>query len=129
VLSFINVSKYPPSLAYVLVTLGPLLIALALFESARGRVARVLATFGRVPLFAYVVHLALVHLLAGLTALVMGHGTRVLNDIFLGYPDAWGFDLAGVYAAWAAVLIMLYVACRWFAGLKRRRSDWWLAYL
>ena len=128
-LSFLDVEKYPPSLLYLLVTLGPALMALAAFEAARGRVAAVLETFGRVPLFFYVLHIALAHLLAGMTALKMGYGTTVLGNLFLEFPDGWGFGLAGVYLAWAVVLIALYPLCEWFAELKRRRSDWWLSYL
>ncbi len=129
VLSFLNVSKYPPSLLYLLATLGPALVMLATFESVRGRFAAVIEVFGRVPLFFYVLHIALAHLAAGLIALWMGFGTAVLADIFLKLPDGWGFGLAGVYLAWAGVLATLYPACRWFADLKRRRRDWWLAYL
>lgn len=128
-LSFIDVHKYPPSLLYVLITLGPAAIALAAFESARGRVADVLITFGRVPLFVYLAHIYLAHLAAGLLALAMGFGTAVLGDMFLNYPQGWGFGLTGVYIAWIFVLAALYPPARWFAELKRRRTDWWLAYL
>jgi uncharacterized membrane protein len=129
VLSFLNVAKYPPSLCYLLMTLGPALIVLALLERARGRVAGALATLGRVPLFFYVLHLAVAHLLAGMVALAMGFGTTALGTIFLHFPKGWGFWLAGVYVAWLAVLAITYPACVWFAGVKRRRTDWWLAYL
>jgi uncharacterized membrane protein len=129
VLSWLNVAKYPPSLCYLLVTLGPALIALALLENARGRVAGALATLGRVPLFFYVLHLAVAHLLAGLVALAMGFGTTALGTIFLHFPKGWGFGLAGVYLAWVVALAITYPACVWFAGVKRRRTDWWLAYL
>src|SRR5262249_7925398 len=93
VLSFFDVAKYPPSLCYLLVTLGPALIVLALLEKARGRIAGALATLGRVPLFFYVLHLAVAHLLAGLVALAMGFGTTALGTIFLHFPTGWGFGL------------------------------------
>jgi uncharacterized membrane protein len=128
-LSFLNVTKYPPSLDYTAMTLGPALLLLAAFEHTRGPLARALATLGRVPLFAYVVHLALAHLLAGLTSLALGQGKTVLTNLFVAFPEDWGFDLGGVYLAWLCVLALLYPACHWFAGLKRRRHDWWLAYL
>jgi uncharacterized membrane protein len=128
-LSFINVEKYPPSLAYVLVTVGPALLALAAFESARGRIADILATFGRVPLFFYVLHFFLAHLAAGLTALAMGFGTTVLTGFFISFPKEWGVSLPAVYFVWVLVVVTLYPACRWFAALKRRRKDWWLSYL
>jgi uncharacterized membrane protein len=129
VLSFLNVAKYPPSLCYLLVTLGPALIVLALLDRARGRVADALATLGRVPLFFYVLHLAAAHLAAGLVALAMGFGTAALGTIFLHFPKGWGFGLPGVYVAWVVVLAITYPACAWFAGVKRRRTDWWLVYL
>jgi uncharacterized membrane protein len=129
VLAFLNVAKYPPSLLYLLVTLGPALILLALLDHARGRVAGALETLGRVPLFFYVLHLAVAHLAAGFVALAMGFGTTALGTIFLHFPKGWGFGLPGVYVAWIVVLTTTYPACRWFAGVKRRRTDWWLAYL
>jgi uncharacterized membrane protein len=129
VLAFLDLEKYPPSLLYLLATLGPALLVLAAAEGWRGRIATVLEQFGRVPLFFYVLHIALAHLAAGLVALWMGFGTSVLRTIFLEFPDGWGFGLPGVYLAWACVLAALYPACRWFAGQKRRRSDWWLSYL
>jgi uncharacterized membrane protein len=128
-LSFINVEKYPPSLAYVLVTIGPALLALAAFESARGRISDFLETFGRVPLFFYVLHFFLAHLAAGLVAMAMGFGTTVLTGFFIAFPKEWGVSLPLVYLAWVLVVVTLYPACRWFAALKRRRKDWWLSYL
>ena len=128
-LSFVNVHKYPPSLLYLLLTLGTGLLLLAAFESARGKLSEVLRTFGRVPLFFYVLHIALAHLAAGIIALAMGYGTAVLSDDFVQLPQQWGFGLPVVYLAWALAIATLYPACRWFAALKRRRGDWWLSYL
>jgi uncharacterized membrane protein len=113
-LSFVNVNKYPPSLLYLLLTLGSGLVSLAAFESGRGRLSEVLRTFGRVPLFFYVLHIALAHLAAVLIELATGQS---------------GFTLPIVYLAWALAIATLYPACRWFAGVKRRRDDWWLSYL
>ena len=128
-LSFMNLTKYPPSLAYLLATLGLALMLLALLGRSRGWVDTALVTFGRVPLFAYVVHIALAHLFAGLTAMAMGHGDAVLVNFFTGHPPDWGFGLGGVYLAWVTVLVVLYPACRWFAALKRSSDARWLAYL
>ena len=126
-LSFIKVEKYPPSLLYLLATLGPAMLLLAWFENLRGEVAAGLTTIGRVPLFFYVAHILLIHLLAGVTAATMGFGTGLLK----GWPEIphWGFALPGVYLIWAGVVLALYPACRWFAAVKRRRNDWWLSYL
>jgi uncharacterized membrane protein len=129
VLSFLDVEKYPPSLMYVLMTIGPALLLLAAFESARGRFADVLEIFGRVPLFFYVLHFFLAHLSAGLIAMAMGFGTTVLTGFFISFPPGWGVSLPWVYVAWILVVATLYPACRWFAALKRHRKDWWLSYL
>jgi len=128
-LSFVDVQKYPPSLQYLLLTLGAAFLLLAALESTRGKVSEVLRTFGRVPLFFYVLHVALAHLAAGIIALAMGHGTALLSDDFMQVPQAWGFGLPAVYLAWLLVVATLYPACRWFAAVKRRRDDWWLSYL
>ncbi len=130
VLAFINVHKYPPSLMYLLITIGTASMLLAALEMMRdGKLVRVLQVYGRVPLFVYVLHIVTAHLAAGLVALALGFGPALLNNFFLAKPEGWGFGLLGVYVAWIAVLIVLYPACRWFADVKRRRKDWWLAYL
>lgn len=128
-LAFLDVTKYPPSLTYVLMTLGPALLILALLERTSSRFATHFETFGRVPMFAYVVHLAIAHLFAGLLGLLQGHGSTILTTIFVFYPKNWGVGLLGVYVAWLLVLACLYPLCQWFGGVKRRRSDWWLSYL
>ena len=129
VLSFLKVHKYPPSLLYLLMTLGPGLLLLVLFETWRGALASVLEVFGRVPLFFYVLHIVLAHALAGLVALWAGYGTSVLTGFFPDFPREWGYGLPVVYGVWLTVLALLYPLCRWFAEVKRRRSDWWLSYL
>jgi len=128
-LSVIDVHKYPPSLHYLLLTLGAAFLLLAALESARGKFSEVLRTFGRVPLFFYVLHIALAHLAAGIIALAMGYGTALLSDDFMSVPQQWGFGLPVVYLAWLLVVATLYPACRWFAAVKRRRDDWWLSYV
>lgn len=128
-LSFVNLQKYPPSLQYLLLTLGTGSLLLAAFESARGKVSEVLRTFGRVPLFFYVLHIALAHLVAGVIAFAMGFGTALLGGDPAMQPQEWGFGLPVVYLAWLLVVATLYPACRWFAAVKRRRDDWWLSYL
>ena len=128
---FLNVLKYPPSLDFLLMTLGPALVALALLERARGRVPGWLAVYGRVPLFFYVAHIFLAHAAGVLLALVQGGELRripVTTDP--GSIPAWyGVSLPGVYLAWALVVVALYYSCRWFAGLKETRSDRWIHYL
>jgi uncharacterized membrane protein len=129
-LSFLNVTKYPPSLLYALVTLGAMFLALPLMERLRGGAERALMTFGRVPLFAYVLHLYVILVAAAAVELAKGFGVEELSK--LGKeppPENFGVGLAGAYVAWVLVVLALYPACRWFAGVKRRRRDWWLAYL
>ena len=124
-ISFLNCQKYPPSLLYLLMTLGPAILLLPLFEKSKGRVAGFFLVFGRVPMFYYVLHLYLIHLLALSTAALMGFDVGfLLSDPFLiPYPAAWGFGLPVVYAFWALTVISLYPLCRWFAGVKSRRKE------
>lgn len=133
VMSFFNVSKYPPSLLYVLSTLGVSLLCMLAFQRLRGLLARVLLAYGRTPLFTYVLHIYVVHGSALLVAVLAGYPAsyqvNFLADPFRLYKAGWGFNLAIVYVAWLAILIALYPASRWFAELKRRRRDWWLRYL
>jgi uncharacterized membrane protein len=131
VASFFNVRKYPPSLLFLLMTLGPATIALALTESARGRVARWLAVYGRVPMFYYVVHIFVAHL-AGVAIAFAQSGRFMTIPVFTnpdGIPPWYGLSLAGVYVAWAAVVAVMYYPCKAMARLKDRRRDWWLSYL
>jgi uncharacterized membrane protein len=130
-LSFLNTEKYPPSLLYLAMTLGPALIALAAFEFAKGKPAQVLVTFGRVPLFYYVAHLLLLHAAAVVfAAAVHGDAGWLLGGLPLeAKATDYGLDLPGVYVVWAIVVAALYLPCRWFAALKARRSDRWLSYL
>jgi uncharacterized membrane protein len=129
--SFLNVRKYPPSLDFLLMTLGPALIALALCERVRGRWAHWLAIYGRVPLFFYVSHIFVAHALAVALTFIQGGELRriqVVNNPG-AIPDWYGLPLPGVYIAWITVVLLLYLPCRRFAALKNTRSDWWLRYL
>ncbi len=132
-LSFFNVSKYPPSPDYVCVTLGvsiPLFFAL---ERLRGPVARVLLNFGRTPLFTYVCHIYIAHGLMLLAVLAAGFPVvtafNTVSGTLLGGASKWGYSLPVVYAVWALVVALLIPLTSWFAGVKRRRRDWWLSYL
>jgi len=130
VLSFINCEKYPPSLLYLAMTLGPGLIALALFENVRGRLAGWLITFGAVPFFYYIVHIYLIHVVAIAAAAFAGADLAWLFQGPIGTkPNGYGVSLPLIYVLWFAFLLALYPLCRWFAALKQRRHDWWLSYL
>ena len=130
VLSVLNVEKYPPSLLYLMMTLGPGLMLLAAFEHARGRLANWITTFGRVPMLYYVAHIFLIHAAAVVMAwIAYGDASWLFGSLPGHKPAGYGLPLAGVYAVWLLVVVSLYPLCRWFAGVKRRRSDWWLSYL
>lgn len=130
VLSGLNVEKYPPSLLYLMMTLGPALMLLAAFESARGALAEWVTTFGRVPLLYYVAHIFLIHTLALIVAAAtIGDTTWLLGSLPSAKPAAYGFALPYVYAVWLLVVVALYPLCRWFAEVKRQRTEWWWSYL
>jgi uncharacterized membrane protein len=133
-LSFLNTTKYPPSLLFLLMTLGPSLLALALFESrgGGGRVREFFITFGRVPLFFYLLQWYTAHLIAVLLHVAFGKPVQWLfqTPIDWGGPRPnIGFNLVVVYLSWIAGVLLLYPLCKWFAGVKQRRKDWWLSYL
>jgi uncharacterized membrane protein len=133
-LSFINCSKYPPSLLFLLMTLGPAILALALFDRRSGPLSHVFVVFGRVPLFFYVLHLPVIHLVAsGLAYARYGEvGFMFQNVAFAGpgqLPAGYGYGLPVVYLVWLGVVVALYPACRWFSGLKSRQRTVWLSYL
>ena len=139
VLAFLNTSKYPASLSFLLMTLGPTIALLALLErlslqGAPGAVARWVTVFGRVPFFYYLLHIPLIHVLALLVSQVrLG---EVSAWLFTNHPmgnppppDGYVWSLPLLYLVFAVAVALLYVPCRWFANLKARRSDWWLRYL
>jgi len=135
-LSFINVTKYPPSLDFLLMTLGPALVVMAWLEQFHFNFTNPLIVFGRVPFFFYAAHLLLAHLITmGINCARYGPKSFLLmappsmggpGELF---PADYGFPLWTVYAVWVVVLLLLYPCCLWFARLKQRRHDWWLTYL
>jgi uncharacterized membrane protein len=135
--SFLACSKYPPSLCYLLMTLGPSLVFLGLadgVDAAKTRWVRPLVTFGRVPFFFYVLHVPLMHGAAVIVGALLWGGagvTAFAHKLFL--PPAeyarYGFSLPVVYLAWALVVLALYAPCRWFAGVKARSRAAWVSYL
>lgn len=130
-MSFINFEKYPPSLLYLLATLGPALPALAWFErTGRGPIGRALVTFGRVPLFYYLLQWPTAHGISWILHKSAGRSTAWLfQNLDVPPPADMGFSLGVVYLAWIAGVVLLYPLCAWFAGVKARRKDWWLGYL
>ncbi len=125
VLAFINCSKYPPSLLYLLMTLGPSMLFLLLFEKWNNGLTRIFAVYGRVPFFYYVLHVVLIHGGAVLLSLVLG----ITPSTFFEPNAQWGYSLRYVYLAWIIFVVLLYWPCKWFMHVKARRKDWWLSYL
>ncbi|MEP7106347.1 MAG: heparan-alpha-glucosaminide N-acetyltransferase domain-containing protein [Ferruginibacter sp.] len=130
--SFLNTSKYPPSLLYLFMTLGPALIALAFLENVHDRWLPVFSVYGRVPFFYYVLHLYIIHSLLVIVFFATGHGAAQIVDPripFLFRPFNFGFSLGIVYAIWISIVASLYLPCRWFNKYKMSHSQWWLKYL
>jgi uncharacterized membrane protein len=134
VLSFLDTTKYPPSLLFLLMTLGPALLFLWAIDSVTPRWLRPALTIGKVPMFYYLLHIPLIHLIAVAVCYVRyGQVHWMFESPTIGQfpftpPPRWGFSLPIVYLVWACVVLMLYPLCRWFAGLKQRRNDAWLSY-
>lgn len=133
-LQFLGTAKYPASLLFLLMTLGPTILVLPLLEQARGPVARVLTVFGRVPFFYYILHIPLIHLIfVGLSIVRFGSVIPWLtanHPMFVPPPPAgYTYSLTALYAITALTVATLYFPCRWFARLKARRSNLWLSYL
>jgi uncharacterized membrane protein len=138
VLSFLNCTKYPGSLDFLLMTLGPALLVLAWFDRLAFKPANPLVVFGRVPMFYFILHFYLIHALAVLAAWLR-YGNSAAKFVFnplpsMGgprelFPTDFGYSLWTAYGVWLLVVLLLYPVCRWFANVKSRRSDWWLSYL
>jgi uncharacterized membrane protein len=133
-LAFLDASKYPASLLFLLMTLGPAIAAMPALERARGAIARWLAVFGRVPFFFYLFHIPVIHTMALVVSKVrLGEVSPWLfTDHPMGSPPppegyAWG--LGTLYLVWALAVALLWMPCRWFASSKSSRTDWWLRYL
>lgn len=135
-MSFLNVQKYPPSLLYALMTLGPAFIFLSFAEQWKGKLAQVFVTFGRVPLFYYLAHLYLIHSLAMLSTLLFFPDYSPLNfiisdwDVFVKNMNGFGYSLPGTFIVWLLVIVLLYFPCKWYAAYKASNPEkWWLSYL
>ena len=133
-ISFLNTSKYPPSLQFLLMTLGPALVLLALIEYARIRTSNPFVVFGRVPFFFYILHIYVIHALALLALEFTGWDWReyilTAENFLSGRLEAFGFGLGTVYAVWAAVVLALYPLCREYQKVREDRPEWWwLGYL
>lgn len=132
VLSFINVTKYPPSLLYLLMTIGPAITLLPLLEKMRNKVGDFFTVYGRVPMFYYILHIYLIHFISMIVGVwiydVPSHYFTTNAETLSAKPN-WGYSLVGVYLYWMLVIVMLYLPCRWFMQVKMKHKKWWLSYL
>lgn len=133
-LDFIKVNKYPPSLMYFCMTIGPALILLALFEQVKNRITGIINIYGRVPFFYYVLHLYLIHLFCVIAFYLSGNAVRDISSSSVGFyfrPDTFGYPLWVVYVIWITVVALLYFPCRWYNNYKNThiRNKWWLSYI
>ena len=130
ILSFVNVTKYPPSLLYLTLMLGIALLLLSRIDNLRGGLRQVLLVYGRVPLFFYVVHIFFLHALAALwTYFQYGKALNLMFDKPQTWPAAYAPNLVRVYGIWLITLVFMYYACRWYGNIKRRYNYPWLSYL
>ncbi|MBV9343227.1 MAG: DUF1624 domain-containing protein [Acidobacteria bacterium] len=134
-LSFLNTTKYPPSLLFLLMTLGPAMLFLRTVDSRVPKLLRPSSVFGKVPMYYYLLHIPIIHLIAVAVCYSRyGHVHWMMESPSLGQfpitcPPGWGFPLPIIYGIWLCVVLALYPLCRWFATIKQRRSDPWLSYL
>ena len=132
-LSFINVTKYPPSLLFCLITLGSMFCLLGAVSQQRHRITDIISTYGRVPLFYFVVHFYLIHVVLVVVLLLQGFHWSDLDfaaGSFGRLKDVEsGISLGGVYGVWLGVVVLLYKPCQWFGRYKAAHSYWWLSYL
>ncbi|RYD56650.1 MAG: DUF1624 domain-containing protein [Sphingobacteriales bacterium] len=130
-LSFLNCNKYPPSLLYLLMTLGSAILLLPQLEKMKNGIGRFFTVFGKVPMFYYIMHLLVLHGMALLTALALGFPARYFTESTSSLDDKphWGYSLPAVYMWWMLGIAILYLPCLWYMRVKSRNKKWWLSYL
>jgi uncharacterized membrane protein len=133
-LSILNVTKYPPSLAFTCITMGPVMFLLAAAENFHGRWTTPVITIGRVPMFFYIVHIYLIHLLAGFAAALTGFSfSDMAVDVWIPFAThlkGYGFSLLVVYVVWIGIILMMYPLCKWYYHYKSVHTEKvWLSYI
>ena len=133
-LSFINVHKYPPSLLFICMTIGPAMLFLSFFENTNNKLSKAVSIYGRVPFFYYVIHFYTLHILCMILFVIRGHSISEVTPDIWGIPFRFmiageGYSLTIVYLIWSMLVLAMYPLCKWFSELKRRSTIWWLSYL
>jgi uncharacterized membrane protein len=133
-ISFLNPNKYPPSLSYLLMTLGGAFLFLANAENLKGRIVNFFSTFGRVPFFYYILHLYVIHIAAMIAARLSGFGWhKLILSTWINFDpgiQGYGFPLWVVYVVWIGIIALLYPVCKKFDNYKlNHKEKWWLSYL
>ncbi|MBI2427687.1 MAG: DUF1624 domain-containing protein [Ignavibacteriales bacterium] len=128
ILSFLNTTKYPPSLLFLLMTIGPAILLLAYLEKWKGWLADHVIIFGRVPMFYYILHIIVLHIMSGIANFPQ-FGFQAFTIDPLNLPQGFGFDLWVAYAGWIVALLILFPLCKWYADVKKRSSNSLLSYL
>lgn len=134
IFSFIDTQKYPPSLLYICMTIGPAILFLVQFDKVTNKISRIVTIYGRVPFFYYILHFYLIHALSMLFFFARGHrfeegvytGNIVLPNFII---SGEGYSLGIVYLVWIFVIICLYPLCKWYSEYKKTHKQWWLSYL
>ncbi|MEO6633301.1 MAG: heparan-alpha-glucosaminide N-acetyltransferase domain-containing protein [Mucilaginibacter sp.] len=128
-LSFLNTTKYPPSLLFLCMTLGPALILLSVIEGIQNKLTAFCMVYGNVPFFYFLAHLYLLRAINLILIFASGISTKDSGSPFMFQPPKFGYPLWTVYLIWAGVIAILYFPCRWFARYKKSHQQWWLSYL
>jgi uncharacterized membrane protein len=132
ILSFFNLNKYPPSLLFLCMTIGPGILFLAFIENIQNRFTAIMNTYGKVPMIFYVLHFYLIHSLVVVIFYLQGFGSPDIispNNPFFFKPNGFGFGLWGVYTVWVIVIITLFPVCKKYGIFKNSHHQWWLSYL
>lgn len=129
IFDFLNVTKYPPSLLFFMITIGTMSIVCSYADQVHGWLKDTLVMFGRVPFAFYVVHFYLIHFLSVVFGVFQGFEADQMRRMFIFYPEGYGTGLLGIYAVWLIVMAIMYPFCKWMYNIKRSRKDWWLSYL
>jgi uncharacterized membrane protein len=132
VISFFNVTKYPPSLQFICMTIGPAMIVLAYLENIKNGITKFFLVYGKVPFFYFALHFLTIHLLETIIFFASGHSISQAVDPaspFVFRPSNFGFGLPVTYLMWITVVLLMYYPCRWFGKYKQTHQKWWLSYL